>query len=92
MYPMILIASPYLRRLVDLAGLACVDFVTIFDDVTPHRVQRRLQPDILAKGGTTTEVVGREVVEQYGGRVVTTGRFLERSTTELVHRIRQTVG
>ncbi len=72
-----------------LAALGCVDYVTIFDDPTPHRLLAHLQPDILAKGGTTGEIVGQEVVEAYGGRVIFTGRVEGRSTTQLVGLIRE---
>ncbi|MDA7951882.1 MAG: hypothetical protein MPJ24_10390, partial [Pirellulaceae bacterium] len=48
-----------------------------------------IQPDILVKGGTYTpsEVVGREVVESYGGRVCVTGMVEGISTTEIVKSI-----
>jgi D-beta-D-heptose 7-phosphate kinase/D-beta-D-heptose 1-phosphate adenosyltransferase len=55
-----------------LAALASVDHVTVFDDETPRELLRRLKPDILVNGGTykPEEVVGHEIVEAYGGRVV----------------------
>ena len=40
----------------------------IFDDETPHRLLKAIRPDVLVKGGTTGDIVGREVVEAYGGR------------------------
>ena len=55
-----------------LAALESVDFVTIFDEDTPARVISLLKPDILVKGSdyAVEEIVGREDVEQAGGRVV----------------------
>jgi D-beta-D-heptose 7-phosphate kinase/D-beta-D-heptose 1-phosphate adenosyltransferase len=72
-----------------LAALSCVDYVTIFEEDTPLALITALRPDILAKGGdyTPESVVGRELVEGYGGRVEII-RFVEgRSTTDLINRI-----
>jgi D-beta-D-heptose 7-phosphate kinase/D-beta-D-heptose 1-phosphate adenosyltransferase len=73
-----------------LAALACVGHVLVFDDDTPHEVLRQVRPDVLAKGGTYTpeQVVGREVVEAYGGRVCVTGRRDGVSTTQLLAAVR----
>jgi D-beta-D-heptose 7-phosphate kinase/D-beta-D-heptose 1-phosphate adenosyltransferase len=54
-----------------LAGLACVDIVVIFDEETPEELLRKLVPDVLVKGGDRDQIVGAEIVEQSGGRVVT---------------------
>jgi D-beta-D-heptose 7-phosphate kinase/D-beta-D-heptose 1-phosphate adenosyltransferase len=54
-----------------LAGLAAVDFVVIFDEDTPYELIRRVEPDILVKGGDwePEAIVGRDLVEARGGRV-----------------------
>jgi D-beta-D-heptose 7-phosphate kinase/D-beta-D-heptose 1-phosphate adenosyltransferase len=54
-----------------VAALACVDWVVLFGEETPLRVIRALRPDVLAKGGDwkLDEIVGREDVESWGGRV-----------------------
>jgi D-beta-D-heptose 7-phosphate kinase/D-beta-D-heptose 1-phosphate adenosyltransferase len=54
-----------------LAGLGCVDYVTVFSEPTPLRLIKSVKPDVLAKGAdyTISEVVGREAVETAGGRV-----------------------
>ena len=70
-----------------LAALECVDYVTVFDEDTPHALLELLRPDVLAKGGTTPVVVGREVVEGTGGRVVTLGLVEGLSTTQIIERI-----
>ena len=69
-----------------LAALGCVDGVMVFDEATPHRVLEVLRPDVLIKGGTYTpqEVVGREVVESYGGEVRVTGMVEGVSTTNII--------
>src|SRR5205085_5777840 len=55
-----------------LAALRAVDYVTIFDDVSPRALIARLLPDVLVKGGdyALDEIHGREEVEAAGGRVV----------------------
>ena len=70
-----------------LAALACIDHVLIFDDDTPHRLLEALRPDVLVKGGTTGHIVGREIVEEYGGRIVQTSTVPGLSTTSLVSRL-----
>ncbi|MGE0760951.1 MAG: PfkB family carbohydrate kinase, partial [Pirellulaceae bacterium] len=75
-----------------LAALDCVDHVVVFGADTPHEVLRRLRPEFLVKGGTYSEdqVVGRELVREYGGRVLITGCEEGRSTSSLLDRILQT--
>jgi D-beta-D-heptose 7-phosphate kinase / D-beta-D-heptose 1-phosphate adenosyltransferase len=77
------------QRALLVAALACVDHVLIFDDDTPHALLEQLSPDVLAKGGTydATEVVGREVVEAYGGRVCVTSKTDGISTTRIRSRV-----
>jgi rfaE bifunctional protein nucleotidyltransferase chain/domain len=55
-----------------LAALRAVDYVTIFDDVSPRSLIAELLPDVLVKGGdyALDEIHGREEVEAAGGRVV----------------------
>jgi len=54
-----------------LAALDCIDYVVIFDEDTPFELIKILRPQILAKGGdyTADEVVGKELVESWKGRV-----------------------
>ena len=72
-------------RAVTLAAVPCVDHVVIFDENTPCHLLEGIRPDVLVKGGTYTidEVVGREIVEAYGGQVCLTGRVAGISTTHL---------
>jgi rfaE bifunctional protein nucleotidyltransferase chain/domain len=64
--------TPDAERAEILAALACVDAVFIFDEADPGRVIERLQPDVLAKGAdwAADRIIGRDVVEARGGRVV----------------------
>ena len=63
---------PERERAEILAALDCVDYVTIFDDLTPRSVIARMLPQVLVKGADwgPGEIVGREEVEAAGGRVV----------------------
>ena len=73
-----------------LAALASVDYVTIFDELTPRALISRVLPDVLVKGAdwAPDQVVGREEVEAAGGRVVSIPLARGYSTTDLVQRIR----
>jgi len=70
-----------------LGSLECVDYVTVFEEDTPIPLLELLRPDLLVKGGTTPVVVGREVVEGYGGKVMTLEMVEGLSTTEIIDRI-----
>lgn len=74
-----------------LAALGCVDHVLVFDDATPHALLWAIRPDVLVKGGTYSEeqVVGREVVLAYGGRVCVAGMVEGVSTTDIVSAVRR---
>ncbi len=84
--------NPEQDRALVLAGLACVDVVTLFDEDTPHALIGALLPDVLVKGGDyrPEEVVGRAEVEAAGGRLVLLPFVEGRSTTGLVQKIRST--
>lgn len=66
-----------------LAALDFVDCVLLFDEDTPEQLLREIRPTVLVKGGTTDTIVGREIVEAYGGSVVRLGALPGVSTTEL---------
>ena len=73
-----------------LEALAAVDAVVVFDEETPHEIVSALQPDILVKGADwgETNIVGRDVVEARGGRVVRMPLAQGYSTTSILNRIR----
>ena len=78
-------------RAVVLAGLASVDFVTLFQEDTPRELIAALLPDVLVKGGDyrPEDVVGREEVEAAGGTVTILSYRPGHSTTALLTRIRK---
>jgi rfaE bifunctional protein nucleotidyltransferase chain/domain len=72
-----------------LAALECVDYVTFFEEDTPHHILQEILPDVLAKGGDygKDQVVGRKIVEGNGGKVVRLKKWPQRSTTRLIQQI-----
>ena len=73
-----------------LSALTAVDAVVVFDEETPHEIITLIQPDILVKGADWGEnaIVGRDVVEARGGKVVRIPLAEGYSTTEIINRIR----
>lgn len=82
--------NPDSERAEVLAALASVDAVVIFDEETPHAIISAIQPDILVKGADWGEnaIVGREVVEARGGRVVRIELAKGYSTTAILSKIK----
>ena len=76
-------------RLTLLAALEAVDYVTTFDEETPLTLIRALQPHILVKGGDwgPETIIGKEIVEKNGGRVVAVRYQDGFSSTDLIERI-----
>ena len=72
-----------------LAALESVDYVVLFDEDTPVDLLRALKPDILVKGAdyALDDVVGRDVVESYGGKVALIDLVPGFSTTSIVESI-----
>jgi D-beta-D-heptose 7-phosphate kinase/D-beta-D-heptose 1-phosphate adenosyltransferase len=73
-----------------LAALRHVDYVTIFDDVSPRSLIARLLPDVLVKGGDygLDQIHGREEVEAAGGKVISLPFVEGSSTTMLIEKMR----
>jgi len=82
---------PEAERAETLAALRAVDYVTVFDDLTPRDVIARMLPQVLVKGGDwgPTEIVGRAEVESAGGRVVSIPVTPGYSTSALMERARK---
>lgn len=74
-----------------LAGLECVDYVTIFHELTAKTLIEVVQPTYYAKGGDYTErdLPEAEAVVTYGGFVVILPLYPERSTSALVEKIKR---
>lgn len=74
-----------------LAALRHVDYVVVFDDISPRSLIKSLLPDVLVKGGDyqLDEIHGREEVEAAGGRVVSLPFVPGASTTSLLERMKR---
>lgn len=74
-----------------LAALRQVDYVTIFDEVSPRSLIARLLPDVLVKGGDygLDEIHGREEVEAAGGTVISLPFVEGLSTSNIIERMRE---
>ena len=73
-----------------LAALACIDYVTIFDEETPLALIETLRPDVLIKGGDWAEenIVGRDSVRSWGGCVIVIPEIEGASTTNIIEKIK----
>jgi rfaE bifunctional protein nucleotidyltransferase chain/domain len=77
-------------RMAVLAALESVSLVVPFDEDTPLELIKHVRPDHLVKGGdwTPDKIVGNEFVRSYGGQVHSISFQFQRSTTDLIRRIR----
>jgi rfaE bifunctional protein nucleotidyltransferase chain/domain len=82
--------TPERERAELVAALRSVDAVTIFDDETPHALIDAVQPDVLVKGADwgPDNIVGRDIVEARGGRVVRVELAKGFSSTRLIEKAR----
>lgn len=74
-----------------LSALGFIDYVVIFDEDTPYELIKKIQPDVLVKGGDykPEEVVGRDIVEARGGRLELISFVEGKSTTNIIKKINQ---
>ena len=72
-----------------LAALGIVDYIVLFDEPAPLRLITALKPDILVKGAdwSKDEIVGRDVVEKGGGKVVRIPLVPGSSSTNVIEKI-----
>lgn len=73
-----------------LCALEYVDYVVIYDEDTPYELIKRIQPDILVKGGdyNVEDIVGKDIVENKGGIVKVLPYILGKSTTDIIKKIK----
>ncbi len=81
--------NPNADRAAVLSALASVDYVCFFGDDTPLRLIAAIVPDVLVKGADwkVDAIVGKDVVEQNGGKVKTIRLTPGRSTTNVIQRV-----
>ena len=73
-----------------MSCLGAVDWVVGFDEDTPERLLEEIRPDVLVKGGDyrDEQVVGGDIVREYGGSVKVLTLVEDLSTSEIVDRIK----
>lgn len=76
------------ERVEILSALAAVSYVTVFDELDPASIIEKLRPHVLVKGADWGgAIIGRTIVEEDGGSVVSLPLVESRSTTEILDRI-----
>jgi len=85
---------PETERAEVVASLASVDYVTIFNELTPLELIEFLQPDVIVKGGDWAEkdIVGADTVRRWGGRVAIMPEIKGASTTNVIEKVIQVYG
>jgi D-beta-D-heptose 7-phosphate kinase/D-beta-D-heptose 1-phosphate adenosyltransferase len=74
-----------------LAAFEFIDFITIFEELTPLELINYLEPDVLIKGGDWPEekIVGSKEIKKWGGRVAIIPEITGKSTTNIVEKIKK---
>ena len=82
---------PQEQRMQVLAALEAIDYVVIFDEENPFKIIKEIQPDILVKGGDwpVETIVGREIVEKKGGKVLSIPLMEGISTTNIIEEVKK---
>jgi len=74
-----------------LASFEFVDAVTLFNEDTPLKLIKAIQPDILVKGNDyqVENIVGADIVMSYGGKVITLELIKGYSTSRIIKKIKE---
>jgi rfaE bifunctional protein nucleotidyltransferase chain/domain len=74
-----------------LSSLSMVDYVVLFGEKTPIKLIKNILPNYIVKGGDykEDEVVGKEIVEKYGGKVIIIPLYKNYSTTNLIKKVNE---
>ena len=80
---------PESDRIELIGAMEMVDYVIVFDEPDPYKLIAAIKPDVLAKGGdwSAEKIIGADVVEQAGGRIVMIPYLKGFSTSEIIGRI-----
>jgi D-beta-D-heptose 7-phosphate kinase/D-beta-D-heptose 1-phosphate adenosyltransferase len=72
-----------------LSSIDVVDYIVIFNEDTPLKVIKAIEPDVLVKGADWDKksIVGREIVESLGGKVVRIPVLKGFSTTSVIEKL-----
>lgn len=76
-------------RAMILASLFFVTAVILFDEETPYDLISEVKPDVLIKGADYEigEIAGHDIVQAYGGEVVTIPLTEGYSTTDIIEKL-----
>ncbi|MCD6221226.1 D-glycero-beta-D-manno-heptose 1-phosphate adenylyltransferase [bacterium] len=79
------------QRIEIISAIEFVDYVVPFGDITPEKLIKRIKPDIIVKGGDykKNEVIGKDIVEKYGGKVYIFPLVKNISTTKIIKKIKK---
>jgi len=80
---------PETDRIELIGAMEMVDYVIIFDESDPYKLIAAIKPNVLAKGGdwSADKIIGADVVERAGGRIVVIPYLQGFSTSEIIERI-----
>lgn len=76
-------------RMEMLCAMGFIDYVVLFEEDTPYELIKKIQPDVLVKGGdyAPDQVVGKDIVEARGGRLELIKFVNGKSTTNIINKI-----
>lgn len=79
------------QRIEIISAIEFVDYVVPFGQPTPEKLIKRIKPDIIVKGGDykKKEVIGKDIVEKYGGKVYIFPLVKNISTTKIIKKIKK---
>jgi len=85
---------PLAERAEMLLALECVDYTTFFEEENPYNIIKILRPDILVKGGdwAVDKIIGGDLVQSWGGKVMNIPVVEGRSTTNLIQMVVERFG
>ena len=74
-----------------ISELECVDYIVFFAEDTPRKVIEVLRPDVLIKGSdwSMNKIVGKDVLDKYGGTVKRIRLVKGKSTTSIIKKIQK---
>jgi D-beta-D-heptose 7-phosphate kinase/D-beta-D-heptose 1-phosphate adenosyltransferase len=80
---------PESERAFILKNLKSVDYIVLFDELTPQILIEKLIPDVLVKGAdwSIENIIGRDIVEKNGGKVKTIKFITSQSTTNIIQQV-----
>lgn len=83
---------PQDQRAFVIDNLKAVDYVAFFDEDTPYEIIKTIVPDVLVKGAdwSIENIVGRDIVEANGGKVLNIEFVVQQSTTNIIKKILDT--